>query len=226
MYQLLDFRKWLELFAPLVGTVAIIIWAIRQPSEPLAYLECVEQAGLVSVLIVVAIGETPIFHAIWRKPLIQRWLFPYIAGRYEGTISSNWSVIAQMRKAATGAGGLADADLHVDSVGAFDKPVTVEIKASLFRASMKLIPHDRYTDSHTVWLRPVLEEEAGHPRLYYMYKSFAQVPKSTDVQQHFGAAYADIIDLGGQLTLRGSYWTERNWARGENTAGALNVTKV
>jgi hypothetical protein len=111
-------------------------------------------------------------------------------------------------------------------MGAFEKPVTVEIKASLFRASMKLIPKDRYTDSQTIWLRPVREEEAGHPRLYYMYKSFAQVPKSTDVQLHFGAAYADIIEVVGKLTLRGSYWTERDWPRGNNTAGSLNVTKV
>lgn len=227
MFQLLDFRKCLEWFAPLVGATAIIIWVIRAPKEPLAMLETVSLAGLVSVLIIVLVGETGIFRVLWRIPFVQKHLFPYIPGKYEGTISSNWSVISAIRAGATGAGGLSEADLHVDRTGSFEKPVTVDIKASLFRVSMKLIPKDAYTDSQTIWLRPIGEGEAGHPRLFYMYRSITQnAPKATDVQLHFGAAYVDVIENGGKLSLRGVYWTERDWPRGNNTAGALNVTKL
>jgi hypothetical protein len=142
-------------------------------------------------------------------------------------ISSNWSVISAIRTGATGSGGLVDADLHVDRLGTFDKAVTVEIKASLFRANMKLIPKDAYTDSQTIWLRPVAQGEAGHPRLYYMYKSITQgAPKETDLHLHVGAAYVDVITDGDELILRGVYWTERDWPHGNNTAGAINVTKV
>lgn len=226
MFQLLDIRKCLEWFAPLVGATVAIIWAIRMPREPMQVLDTISLAGLISVLIVVLVGETPIFHALWRISFIQNHLFPYIPGTYEGTISSNWSVISALRAAATGSGGVLDSNLHVDQIGSFDKAVTVEVKASLFRVSMKLKPKDAYTDSQTVWLRPVREDEAGHPRLYYMYKSFAQKPKPTDVNVHFGAAYVDVINDSGKLTLRGVYWTERDWSHGNNTAGALNAVKV
>jgi hypothetical protein len=188
--------------------------------------ETISLAGVISVLVVVAIGETPIFRLLWKFPFVQKHLFPYIHGKYEGTISSNWSVISTIRAAATGSGGLRDGELHLDRMGSFEKPVTVELKASLFRASMKLIPKDGYTDSQTIWLRPVREGETGYPRLFYMYRSYAQVPKATDVQIHFGAAYVDVIDNGERLTLKGVYWTERDWPRGNNTAGALNITKV
>jgi hypothetical protein len=190
-------------------------------------VETISLAGLVSVTIVVLVGETGLFHLLWKIPFVQKHLFPFIPGKYEGTISSNWSVISAIRAGATGVGGLVDGDLHVDRMGNFDKPVTVEIKASLFRASMKLIPKDTYTDSQTIWLRPVAEGEAGHPRLFYMYRSITQgAPKPTDVPYHFGAAYVDVIQDGGKLTLRGVYWTERDWPRGNNTAGAIKVTKV
>ncbi len=227
MFQLLDFRKCLEWFALPVGAIAVIIWAIRMPREPVAMIETLSLAGTISVGLLVLIGETSLFHKLWKIAFVQKHLFPYIPGKYEGLISSNWSVISAIRAGATGAGGLVDADLHVDRAGNFDKPVIVEIKASLFRASMKLIPKDAYTDSQTIWLRPVTEDEAGHPRLYYMYKSITQgAPKATDVPLHFGAAYVDVIREGDKLTLRGVYWTERDWPRGNNTAGAISVTQV
>lgn len=227
MFQLLDFRKCLEWFALPVGAIAVIIWAIRAPREPVAMAEAISLAGLISVTILAVVGETSLFHKLWKLSFVQKHLFPFIPGKYEGTISSNWSVISATRAGATGSGGLVDADLHVDRMGNFDKPVTVEIKASLFRASMKLIPKDAYTDSQTIWLRPVTEGEAGHPRLFYMYRSITQsAPKATDVPVHFGAAYVDVIQDGDKLTLRGVYWTERDWPRGNNTAGAINVTKI
>ncbi len=227
MFQLLDFRKCLEWFAPLVAATAIIIWAIRMPRELLDIVETISLAGLVSVTIVFLVGETPLFHVLWKIPFVQKHLFPFIPGIYDGTISSNWKVIEALRTGATGIGGLVDASLHVDRVGNFDKPVTVEIKASLFRVSMKLTPKDAYTDSQTVWLRPIAEGEAGHPRLFYMYRSITQgAPKATDVPTHFGAAYVDVIADGNKITLRGVYWTERDWPRGNNTAGAISVAKV
>lgn len=227
MFQLFELRKFLERFALLVGAITAIIWVIRRPGEPLVMAETLSLAALTSVSILALVGQTTIFHYLWRKPFIQKRFFPYIPGKYEGTISSNWSLISAIRAGATGTGGLVDADLHVDRTGNFDKSVTVEIKASLFRASMKLIPKDAYTDSQTIWLRPVAEDETGRPRLYYMYKSITQsAPKATDVSVHFGAAYVDVIQDSDKLTLRGAYWTERDWPRGSNTAGAISVTKV
>jgi hypothetical protein len=227
MFQLLELRKFLERFALLVSAIAIIIWVIRKPDKLLEMAETISLAGLISVSMLAFVGQTGVFHFLWRKPFIQKRFFPYIPGTYEGTISSNWSVISAIRAGATGSGGLSDADLHVEKLGHFPKSVTVEIKASLFQASMKLIPKDAYTDSQTVWLRPVREGEAGHPRLYYMYRSTTQnAPKATDVQFHFGAAYVDVVEHKGKLSLRGVYWTDRDWPHGRNTAGELNATKL
>lgn len=227
MFQLFELRKFLERFAPVVGAIAVIIWVIRKPGEPLEMVETVSLAGLISVSLLVVVGQTAIFHYMWRKPFIQKHFFPYIPGKYEGTISSNWSVISAIRTGATGAGGLSEVDLHVEKMGGFEKPVTVEIKASLFHVSMKLIPKDSYTDSQTIWLRPIHDGEAGHPRLYYMYRSTTQnAPKATDVQFHFGSAYVDVIVDGDKVSIRGVYWTDRDWPHGRNTAGEIRAIKI
>lgn len=226
MYQALDFKKCLEWFAPIMGVVTLIVLLIRGPKEVFDYFEAIELSGLISVTIVAVIGKTKLFHAVWRTRLMQKSLFPYVAGRYEGTISSNWSLIDRIRKAATASGTLVESELAVSESGLFEKAVTVEVKADLFSISMKLVPKDGYSDSFTVFLRPERHGEAGYPRLYYMYRATVAVAKGTDVSVHFGAAYMDVKEDASGLMLEGVYWTERGWHKAMNTAGVLKVRKV
>src|SRR5690348_1101666 len=87
MFQLLDFRKCLEWFALPVGAIAVIIWAIRAPREPMAMAEAISLAGLISVTILAVVGETGLFHKLWKISFVEKHLFPFIPGKYEGTIS-------------------------------------------------------------------------------------------------------------------------------------------
>ena len=60
-----------------------------------------------------------------------------------------------------------------------------------------------------------------------MYRSRANTPLGTDVSVHYGAARMDIKSTAaGKHNIVGNYWTERNWYKGMNTAGYLNVDKI
>jgi hypothetical protein len=172
-------------------------------------------------------GQSPVFKWIWKFKFVQKHFFPYIHGKWTGTISSNWGVLAKLREAASDKGiSLNINDLNYQSVGGFVKDVDVEINATLLHVSMKLIPRDVYSDSFTVTFKPVKDGENGYPRLYYMYRSVVRVPHSTDASVHFGAAWMDVISDDDGLSIKGVYWTDREWTKGINTAGELYIRKV
>jgi hypothetical protein len=190
------------------------------------WVQTVSLAGSISVAVVVIIGETGLFRTLWRIRIVQKHFFPYIHGTFRGTISSNWSIIAAARKAATSDAKLAEHDLHVSALGTHNKQVTVTIHASLLHISMKLVPDDGYTDSQTIWVRPVRKDEEGYPRLYYTYRSRTPGPAlPTDVAIHYGTAFVNVLMDADRVALKGIYWTQRDWEHGNNTAGVIEVSK-
>lgn len=227
MYQALGLPKLLSIFLFISALIAVLSDHMHQADGVTGILKAASQSASWSALLIIAIGQSPVFKWIWQCKLIQKLFFPYIHGKWSGTISSNWGVLAALRDAATDKGrALNINELNYKNVGGFVKEVDVEIEATLLHISMKLIPRDVYSDSFTVLLKPVKNGENGYPRLYYMYKSVVRVPHSTDTSTHFGAAWMDVIDDGHELTIRGVYWTDREWTKGINTAGELNIKKV
>jgi hypothetical protein len=226
MYQILDLKRLISLFAVIALVAGFVGVYVAPPSDIQGFVHLASGATTVTVLVIIVVGETPLFHFIWRQNIVQKLFFPYLHGRWEGTIRSNWEVIRKIREYA-GAGGAAALDeMNTDKLGYCEKEVVVEIKASFLRVSMKLIPRDGYSDSFTVALKPVAEGERGRPCLYYVYRANVKANVSTDSNWHYGAAWMDVKSEEGILSLHGVYWTDREWTRGMNTAGILEARKV
>lgn len=227
MYQALGLPRLLTIFGAITAAILMALFYLHNPTNPLDMFKLASQAASWAALSIIVIGQTFVFRLIWQIPLCQTLFFPYIHGKWAGTISSNWSVISKLREAATDSNNAVSIDdIDYRSLGGYTKPAEVEIKASLLTVTMKLIPQDAYSDSFTVFVKPVKDGENGYPRLYYMYRSSVRVPESTDAHVHFGAAWLDIQKEEKNLVLKGVYWTDREWTKGINTAGELNAKKV
>lgn len=226
MYQTIEIRVMIRVVA-IVGVIifAFISWYAPPDDSWVAWAKHVSAAAAATAITIGAFGNKWVFPRIWRKQLIQSLSFPYIAGEWVGTISSNWPVVDLMRKAfLEGSEPHRESDLHIEKVKPFEKPVKVTIEADLFRVTMRLETTDDYSISHTIAVRPQRNGPLRRPLLYYIYQNDTPIPKETDVANHIGAACLEVCDDGKRL--EGTYWTAREWTRGLNTAGRIRLTRA
>ena len=78
---------------------------------------------------------------------------------------------------------------------------------------------DNYSRSRSIFVRATRDEEDGTVQISYLYENTTSMPKQTDSSTHNGAARLNVIARGGRVWMEGTYWTDRNWQNGLNTAG-------
>lgn len=178
----------------------------------------------IAVLLVTAIvgllGSSPAFPIVCRLPLLWR-LFPCIDGDYIVEVSSNWPLISQRNQE----GSSPPTDKYGDSDLLFKKAGKATIKARLLSVHIKFETDDEYSSSNTVVCSATPGTGGAEPSLYYIYQNHTPVPQATDSEYHFGAARISIPREKCPSTLTGTYWTDRNWHRGLNTAGRIKLTR-
>jgi len=160
------------------------------------------------------LGETPVFPWICRLPLVWHWL-PDLDGDYDIQIQSNWPIVS---------GRANDSDTPTKEL-LFAKQGTVRITARLLSIRMTLNTADGYSSSNVVVAAVSRERDEPGPVLSYVFKSKVPIPESTDSSEHFGAARIEIPKTRKISTLSGSYWTNRNWHNGLNTAGIIKLIR-
>jgi hypothetical protein len=227
MYQALRLQQLINILAGL-GALVFVFLLWYAPSDSWSgWPKHVALAATATAVVIGLLGNRWVFCPLWRLQPLQTFLFPYVAGEWTGTISSNWPVSKALMKAFTEGCSARPADeLDVAILGTEEKPIKVTIEADLFRVSMKLETTDKYSSSHTVVVKPQLHGPGGVPRLLYLYQNDTPVPLSTDSSSHLGAAYLDIKGQGDDMVMEGTYWTARNWTKGLNTAGRISLKRT
>ena len=164
-------------------------------------------AVLVSFVLIFIIGKFGLLAIKKLPPNISSWfythVFPDINGQWNGTITSNWS----------------------DSGEFSTKPVTVKIEHDLFSTKMSFMSDDEYTTSELVMSKLERDIRTNRFKLYYLYDSVTPQYENTDERSHHGAACLTIIYDNEAPEMKGTYWTDRNWRSGQNTAGEINLTR-
>jgi len=159
------------------------------------------------------LGQTPLFPWIC-KHILREWIFPDVDGEWKGDVESNWHLVENRAASAT-----APISAPV--------PVTVKIIARLFFIRINLQSNDDYSVSRTSFVNISKDPEDGSIRISYLYKNSTIRPKPTDCPEHDGAAILDFRKTGKKAKqLIGTYWTNRAWSKGLNTAGTINLKKV
>lgn len=196
------------MIAALVAIGKVAFWP---PENLLAWWSPVSLGMAVSSGLIVGVGQSSLFPWICRLPGIAG-VSPDISGNWRATLQSNWPKIASMANLHPGNGAEVTAD--------------IKVVARLLTVTIKFISDDKYSKSKSVSVSVKRDDNSGDIRIYYTYENTTETPHDSDSSHHFGSAYVDIEDSGPQMSLEGSYWTNRNWNAGLNTAGTIVWTRV
>lgn len=215
MYQLFGAAKLATWFTSLSGAIAIVtmlaglLFGKPMPGGTAGlawwFWTALGTGTTLGGLILFGLGSSALFPWLCRcRPLCG--VFPDLDGTWNGTLTSNWPLVSAHLPRAPLDGPL--------------QPVaaTLHIKARLLSIHLTLETETRYSDSETV-LVGIAKSGGETPSLTYVYRSRVPGPLPTDTGSHHGAARLELRHEDGAPTLRGNYWTDRNWERGLNTAG-------
>lgn len=103
------------------------------------------------------------------------------------------------------------------------KEVELIIKADLFGFNLALRSLDDYQESKVIQSELYRDPRTGTFYLSYIFEASVPIPKETDDRVFDGAAKLEIIVNKKNTVLKGTYWTNRAWQRGMNTAGLITM---
>lgn len=213
MYQTVGLWKVITTFA-LVAVLCALIYTYFQPiSAPMEFWRIASSSVSIAGLAMLGLGQTPVFTLLCKFPLI-RHIFPPIDGIWIAKLNSNFPVIAR------------GFNLEPPS----DAPVITKftIKARLFNvriSSVSISPKPGYMRSNTTAFRISKCSQTERIVIHYVYDAFVGDPKESDVDRFYGAARLTVIEEDNEIQLEGTYWTDRNWQKGFNTAGSIKLER-
>lgn len=210
MYQLVGPLKVAGVVATLSALIALAQFCLWPIDELTQLWRIASSSVSIATAFVVVVGQTAIFPKICKLGMV-RSAFPPIDGEWRGTFRSNYPVIAK-------AFGLEAPAEGQEIVAKF------VFKARLFKVrihAVSLLPKPDYMRSDSTAFSIMRCSHTDRNIVHYVYDAFVGDPDSSDVDRFYGAARLTIIDEADELRLEGTYWTDRNWVRGYNTAGSL-----
>jgi len=221
VYQSLEIKLWIRVVAVLGASIFAVLLVLAPPGDSLwSWIKHISAAVGFTATVLAVLGCKWVFPYFWKLRLVQAISFPYVAGEWTGTISSNWPVKKALMDAfLAGNSAAGNADLGIAHLGMETVRIKVTIEADLFNVFMKLETLSNYSVSYSLYVQPQRGVALRRPRLVYIYQNDTRVPVDTDAESHFGAAFLEVSQDG--KTLEGTYWTARNWTKGLNTAGQI-----
>lgn len=215
MYQVIGLTKTLSAFAITCLAVFLLLNFHNLQALLDGPLQGLQRPVMSAVwwgsIVFYVLGETPLFVWLCRAPLIRKFL-PPIDGEWDVQLQSNWGVMQKWL--GQGDGAL----LHAVKG-------RVKIKARFSKVQMEFVSESKYSDSKTISVSVRPSEQMGLIELNYMYVNYTQVPVATDTNTHTGAARVFVKERGKGLVMEGTYFTDRKWTEGLNTAGTITFTK-
>jgi len=213
MYQSVGIVGMLKAFGALVAAVLLTLISMDGGLSAGELIRKISSSVTIAALIFLALGQSPLFPIFCRLPII-RGYFPPIDGEWEVTLDSNWDKIKEMK-------GIVD--------GKVTSPVKgkVKIKSRLLFIHIGFDANSRYSGSKTVCVSVNRDPYDSTIKLNYIYENHTPIPEATDSPIHNGAARVTISedDVNG-LTMTGTYWTDRKWTEGMNTAGRITYRRA
>ncbi|NVZ35541.1 hypothetical protein HX779_26465 [Pseudomonas sp. A4002] len=215
MYQVMGISKTLGYFA----TTCVVVFLVMNHSDisalvagPLMDLRRpITSAVTIAAGVFWVLGQTPLFVLICRLPFVRTYL-PPIDGEWDMELKSNWGIMQKW----LGQG---------DGASLITVPGKVKIKARLFSVKLEFASADGYSESKTISVSVRPSDQTGLLELNYMFINYTQIPVATDTSTHTGAARVFVKKSGGELYMEGTYFTDRKWTEGLNTAGLVTFTR-
>lgn len=105
------------------------------------------------------------------------------------------------------------------------KVVNMNIKADFLGFDIFFDSADKYQESSVVQSEIYKDERNGKFSISYIFESIVPHPEPTDDSKFDGAAKLMISFEKDEIILKGTYWTNRAWQRGLQTAGRIELKR-
>ena len=215
MYQVIGITKTLGYFA----TTCVAVFLVMHFKDisalvagPLVDLgRPITSAVTIGAGVFWVLGQTPLFVWLCRAPVVRKFL-PPIDGEWDMQLKSNWGIMQKWL-------GLGD------GTSLITVPGKVRIKARLFSVNMEFASADGYSESKTISVSVRPSDQTGLLELNYMFVNYTQIPVAIDTNMHTGAARVFVKESGDELFMEGTYFTDRKWTEGLNTAGQVTFRR-
>jgi hypothetical protein len=106
------------------------------------------------------------------------------------------------------------------------KEVKLNIKADIFGFDINLRSSDGYQHSKVIQSELYKDPRTNTFYLSYIFEGAVPIPEETDDRTFEGAAKLEIDVNSENTVMKGTYWTNRAWQRGQNTAGVLTIKRA
>jgi len=214
MYQVMGWKALAGISAALTLIIFGVWWFVATPVNAWDYFSIGLRSITIAITVLAFLGETvPLIPWVASWAVVQKFFpttLPHLDGQWRAKLTSNWPTIAKAHKLPDGADGPIFAQ--------------VRIKVRLFTLRVELTSDTKYSESKTEAVRVLRNLDDGDIRLHYIYWNDSPEAKETDSGNHRGAASLKLKRPdGAQPFLEGHYWTNRNWEKGLNTAGRIQM---
>jgi predicted pore-forming effector associated with SMODS systems len=218
MYKMVEFGLLIKI---ITLPAIILFFMFLSISDYQLWIGAIRSTLMSVFLISLLIGMTPLWRWIWKKtPILNNVIYPDINGVWRGSLSSNWTRIEPRLKSNA-------VPENISSPPLLDKTLQITIRCNWFWMSMRMETGDNYSESQTLSLIPVRSSKGKPHELHYIYHNQSPEPVETDSSDHYGAAILKCKDINTtEPKLLGHFWTNRNWAKGLNTAGIIEMKRI
>ena len=173
----------------------------------------------------------PVRNYLWKKvPSLNKWIFPDLNGEWDIVVNSNWKILEKLNEAAK----TQKMSLNISQLDPREQTLTVPARAKItqtwFKFHIMVLAQDESKQtgsSNTLVCTPrKLDTNDFGFKLYYLYEhENVAITSFTDENNFFGACILTVQGEPWDL-MKGSYFTNRNWQTGMNTAGTISFSKV
>lgn len=182
------------------------------------------QAVGIAVFLLTAMNATGAWRWLWQPNGVadlNRLVFPDLNGEWQGVLLSNGRN-TDLRPPPSPT----QPDCSVFGIARIEDfaciKVAVSIDMSFFDTRVTLKSGPSISHTKAVWLRR--GQDGQEPRILYIYVVTNPGSRILDDRAFNGAA--ELLFDAKEWALEGGYWSDRNWASGQNTAGRIRLTKV
>jgi len=214
MYQALSPSTLIRVVVAIGIAAVLLAWVVWTPETPFDYARTASLSVTAATILIMILGGSPLWRLIWWAcPFLNTWVFPNISGDWVFTAESNIGEIARIHP------GLSEGEVQSEAKG------RVRIRQNLFAISLALDSDEDYSASDTLFVRPSRDDATRRFYITSVFRNRTPKPHASDEQLHFGAAHIEVIAWGARGKMKGIYWTNRNWQKGMNTAGTIELTR-
>jgi hypothetical protein len=210
------------LSAVLVFLVYILPSKLRRASGATTFVRYALYSVALASGILLIVSDHRIVDLAWRTlPFLDRFA-PNLNGTFTLQTSSNWPLQKRMRDAYEARSGSATGEeVNIDQLQPTQGLLRVQM--GLFTLHMNYESHGTgrsRSQSEVVASSLRRNPSSGEFELWYNFAARVPDPLPTDEQVYFGAGvWRFAVKRGRVCEMEGSYWTNRAWRQGLNTAG-------